>query len=401
MAESDRCSQVDQVLSRFASDLPKHRRSQALTHISQGGRARARHVRHQRHQGQQHRPHGPKPSPHPADGAGQLDVRPQLSCGSLHRRRCLDCGHHLLDLVQRAGQPRRQAVRQQAEGHMACGAVVPRHPRPFWLHPSVGPKPAQPTPRRPVYRASIEPCLLPDFLPNVCLAGQRRMETELYGRPWVRTAPTVTGPPMSGVSRTGPMPVAPILSPDTPSRNKAPIHHPGLGPLLRQSTGGAFRNAITGDLRIYVKDNSGNANLYSYVRSDSVNLADPSGLTVYLCKAPAQDPTLSKLGVNHHWLKTDTKEAGIGPDGGNRILWQLVERVRESHFRLRRDRECAKVVGHDPQQERVRSGAERRREHGQCPIPGPDDDPIPAGTWGITNNCQTWAQQVLDNSRKK
>jgi RHS repeat-associated protein len=58
----------------------------------------------------------------------------------------------------------------------------------------------------------------------------------------------------------------------------------------------------------------GDANLYSYVGVDPVNSADPGGLAVELCAGQPQTWPLSSLPFAHYWLRTDTKEAGMGGD---------------------------------------------------------------------------------------
>jgi RHS repeat-associated protein len=59
----------------------------------------------------------------------------------------------------------------------------------------------------------------------------------------------------------------------------------------------------------------GQANIYVYVEDDPVNLTDPSGLTVYRCKAPLGDKWWS-FGLEwlfkHQFLKTDKNEFGLG-----------------------------------------------------------------------------------------
>jgi hypothetical protein len=63
---------------------------------------------------------------------------------------------------------------------------------PGWLDSRVRPVPLKPTAPVRMQRASIQACLLPTFLPNVVLAGERRCLAQLH-RPLARTAPTVAG----------------------------------------------------------------------------------------------------------------------------------------------------------------------------------------------------------------
>jgi RHS repeat-associated protein len=56
----------------------------------------------------------------------------------------------------------------------------------------------------------------------------------------------------------------------------------------------------------------GQGNFYVYSLADPANLWDLTGLTVYVCETLAEDPWLRFLGIDHHWLKTDSVEAGFG-----------------------------------------------------------------------------------------
>ena len=60
----------------------------------------------------------------------------------------------------------------------------------------------------------------------------------------------------------------------------------------------------------------GDVSFYRYVLNDPVNRIDPSGLEVYMCSEKADVPGNRRIGLRHTWLKTDSKEAGLGPAGG-------------------------------------------------------------------------------------
>jgi len=56
--------------------------------------------------------------------------------------------------------------------------------------------------------------------------------------------------------------------------------------------------------------NGGDTNLYGYVLNDPVNFVDPTGLKVYLCKAPVNSVSI----VNHHWIMTSSLKRGMWND---------------------------------------------------------------------------------------
>ena len=172
----------------------------------------AKLTRQKRYQGQKRHPHRSQPPSHPAHGPGQFDVWPDRLRRLLDALTCrhlgLHDGHYLLDLVEVSRKPTRQAVRQQAECGVSRRTIPARDLRPGWLDPRVRPVPLETTAPVRMQRAAIQACLSPVFLPNVVLAGQRRLLAQLH-RPLARTALTVAGlySCLWVFLRTGPMPV--------------------------------------------------------------------------------------------------------------------------------------------------------------------------------------------------
>jgi hypothetical protein len=106
---------------------------------------------------------------------------------------------------------------------------------PGWLDPRVRPVPLKPTAPVRMQWASIQACLLPAFLPNVVLAGKRRLVAQLHTghwparlQPW-RASISVYGcscgrAPCPSPAPASPTPRFPQNPHATPSRNLPPSH---------------------------------------------------------------------------------------------------------------------------------------------------------------------------------
>ena len=136
-----------------------------------------------------------KPAAHPMYRAGKLDRVPaQIVRRRLQAPSALGRGGNRLQLVQRARQPRRQTVRQKADGRMALRAIPASNLRAARGLPRVGAVACQRTSAVRVIRAAIKPCIAPRLGPNVFLAGKPRLITKLH-----------TGHGPAGISPRGPL----------------------------------------------------------------------------------------------------------------------------------------------------------------------------------------------------
>jgi RHS repeat-associated protein len=132
---------------------------------------------------------------------------------------------------------------------------------------------------------------------------------------------------------------------------------------------------------------AGGINTYGYALSSPVLYFDPFGLDVYICKQPAFG--FSRNPIDHWWIKTDTREAGMGGTRGNEPGNESGDRpgdpvqVTDHTGRNKQDNaSCEKVDNVD--EKKVNEQLELGR---------------PLGRWGPTNQCQSFVRTVLGNAR--
>ena len=132
----------------------------------------------------------------------------------------------------------------------------------------------------------------------------------------------------------------------------------------------------------------GGTNFYNYCLDNPINYKDPTGLDVYLCKQPAFG--ISWNPIDHHWLKTDSIEAGMGPvngdcgnagNGSGDMPGDPVQ-VCDHSKRDKTNATCEKVLNVDE------SKVNEQLKIGRS-----------LGRWGPTNQCQSFTRGVIENSR--
>jgi hypothetical protein len=115
------------------------------------------------------------------------------------------------------------------------------------------------------------------------------------------------------------------------------------------------------------------------------------GRGVELCKRTVDLPGLREVGVQHHWLRTSTKEAGMGPaDGG--VPGERMDSPVAAQTRINDHTGRGNLPG---------STCERVADVDEACVNRELEQGMPLGAWTPINQCQVFAGEVLEQCSTK
>jgi hypothetical protein len=115
--------------------------------------------------------------------------------------------------------------------------------------------------------------------------------------------------------------------------------------------------------------------------------SEPRGSSVRLCAKPAEIPILRALGLEHRWLMTASKEAGMGAAG---------EGVPGDHSNVPFVTQTA-INDHAGEHQTATAHCEPVANVDEACVDEKLNLGAPLGRWTPQNQCQTFAEEVLND----
>lgn len=125
-------------------------------------------------------------------------------------------------------------------------------------------------------------------------------------------------------------------------------------------------------------------NTCSYVLGNPVSYIDPYGLDVKICGQPA----FGWMPIDHQWIKTDTKEAGMGGTRGNEAGNESGDRPGDP----------VQVTDHTGRSEQKGASCEKVDNVDENKVNELLELKRPLGKWGPFNHCQSFVETVIEDS---
>jgi hypothetical protein len=113
------------------------------------------------------------------------------------------------------------------------------------------------------------------------------------------------------------------------------------------------------------------------VEGEPVNWVDPSGLTVWICHVLAENSYLRFFRWDHHWVKTDRKEAGVS---GTFEDTSVFDHSAPGYYSEAEKKQIVCEEQINANEQCVDSAIVLGEKHGQ---------------WGVFNNCITYAYGIV------